>query len=256
MVWARREMPRPPGPAVLGAALVLLGTVAVREVDLLHISRHDAPSFLAWAPFASQVLPLDRLLLICVAAAVAFSLTTRAQWAVPVTLLAAFDVVAPGVTTREPPWGIDRDRADLLTALDREVTPDGDAVVITAGIPDERCDAHPLALTALWTEVLNVSAGAGRLFGEDLIGSAPRLASAPDGTLLDDGKPLTARAVAIDERVAIDGEPVATVALGELGGEFADDPGGIRFWRTDGRVRLADPDRLRALAQQAQCSSA
>ena len=131
-----------------------------------------------------------------------------------------------------------------LAALDREVSPDGDTLVITSGLPDTRCETHPLALTALWTEVLNISARAGRLFDLDLIGSAPRFTIAGDGTLLDAGRPVTADAVAIDERVQLDGVPFAAVALRDLAGEFADDPGGLRFWRTDGRVRVTNRDRV------------
>jgi hypothetical protein len=125
--------------------------------------------------------------------------------------------------------------------------------VITAGVPDERCEGHPLALTALWTEALNTSAGAQRLFGTDLIGPYPALTIAADGTLLREGKAVTAEAVAIDDRIAVDGVPLSTVKLRDLGGEFADDPGGLRFWRTNGAVRLTAPDRVEELASRKEC---
>ena len=250
IVWARRGMPRPPVPAILGAGVVLFSAFVVRSADLERFARHDAPEFLAWRPFASQALPLDRLFLLCVAVAVVVALTTRVQWALAVSVLAGFLVVMPQLAPQDPPWGVERASMQRLAALDRAVSPRGDALVITAGLPDEGCETHPLALTALWTEVLNISAGAGRLFGDDLIGSVARFTIASDGTLLDAGVPVTADAVAIDERVDLEGVPFATVALRDVAGEFADDPGGLRFWRTDGRVRVTNGDRVRRLASR------
>jgi hypothetical protein len=236
--------------SLVGVAVVLFAAFAVRAGDLVRVSRHDAPEFLPWRPFESQVLPLDRLFLLCVALAVIVALTTRAQWAVPLSVLAGFVVVAPHVVPDDPPWGVERASMERLAALDREVSPNGDALVITAGLPDERCETHPQALTALWTEVLNISAGAARLFGDDLIGSAPRLAIGSDGTLLEGGTPVTAQAVAVDERVELNGEPLETVALRDLAGDFADAPGALRFWRTAGPVRVTNVDRIRQLARR------
>ena len=153
------------------------------------------------------------------------------------------------------PWGVERHRSARLAALDHEVGPRGDALVVSAGLPHERCETHPLAFAALWTEVLNTSARAGSLFRGDLIESTPSLSIGQDGTLLRDGSPVTADAVAIDDRVAIEGVPLATVKLRDLGGEFAAEPGGLRFWRTDGPVVLTDPGRVRALARLTTCPS-
>ena len=254
VVWVRQGMPRPGRAATVGAALALAAAGAVREADLVHEGRFDAPSFLPWSTVASPALPVDRLLIVVVAVAVVVALTTRAEWALPVSVLAAFLVVAPEVVpTAAVPWGVERDRSARLSALDHAVTPRGDALVVTAGLPDERCETHPLALAALWTELLNTSAQAGSLFRGDLIESNPSLSIARDGTLLREGAPVSARAVAIDDRIAIEGVPIATVKLRDLGGEFADDPGGLRFWRTDGRVTLADPARVLAVEGATTC---
>ena len=254
VAWVRQGMPRPALTATVGAALALLGALTVRAADLQHEGRFDAPSFLPWGPFASEVLPLDRLLVLCVAVAVVVALTTRVEWALPLSVVAAFVVMSPPIVPSEtPPWGIERDDIAQLAILDREVTPHGDAIVITAGFPDAQCDSQPLALAALWTEVLNTSAQAGSLFEGDLIESTPSLSIAPDGTLLRAGAPVIARAVAIDARVPVDGVPIGRVNLRELGGELSGAPGGLRIWRTDGRVRLTDPEAARALAGTAEC---
>ena len=256
VAWLRYGMPRPARPATVGAALAIGGALAVRAVDLVHEGRFDAPSFLPWRVLASPVFPIDRLLLVCVALAVVVALTTRAQWALPVSVVAAFLVIAPGVVPgATPPWGVERDRSARLAALDREVGPQGDALVVTAGLPDARCETHPLALAALWAEVLNTSANAGSLYRGDLIEAKPSLSIDRDGTLLRDGAPVTARAVAIDDRIAIDGVPIGTVPLRDLGGEFSDDPGGLQFWRTDGRVVVTDPAAVEALASAEGCPS-
>jgi hypothetical protein len=254
IAWVRQGMPRPALTATVGAALALLGALAVRTADLLHEGRFDAPSFLPWRPFASEALPLDRLLVLCVAVAVVVALTTRVEWVLPVSVLAAFVVMAPPIVPSEtPPWGIERDDIAQLAVLDREVTPQGEAIVITAGFPDAQCESQPLALVALWTEVLNISAQAGSLFEGDLIESTASLSIAPNGTLLRDGTPVSARAVAIDARVPVEGVPIGRVDLSELGGELAGAPGGLRFWRTDGHVRLTNPDAARRLARTAEC---
>ena len=254
IAWVRQGMPRRAVTATVGAALALLGALAVRTADLLHEGRFDAPSFLPWRPFASETLPLDRLLVLCVAVAVVVALTTRVEWALPLSVVAAFVVMSPAIVPSEtPPWGIERDDIARLAVLDREVTPQGEAIVITAGFPDAQCDSQPLALAALWTEVLNISAQAGSLFEGDLIESTASLSIAPDGTLLRDGMPVTARAVAIDARVPVEGVPIGRVDLGELGGDLSGAPGGLRFWRTDGRVRLTNPEAARRLARTAEC---
>ena len=176
VVWVRQKVPRPGRAATVGAALALAAAGAVREADLVHEGRFDAPSFLPWSTVASPALPVDRLLIVVVAVAVVVALTTRAEWALPVSVLASFLVVAPEVVpTAAVPWGVERDRSARLSTLDHAVTHRGDALVVTAGLPDERCETHPLALAALWTELLNTSAQAGSLFRGDLIESTPSL---------------------------------------------------------------------------------
>jgi hypothetical protein len=254
VVWARSGMPRPARTATLGAALALLCALALRTADLEHDGRLDAPAFLPWRPFASQVLPLDRLVLLCVTLAVVVALTTRARWALVLSVGAAFLVVAPEIVpAREPPWGVERGLVERFAVLDRAVEGEERTVVIAAGLPDERCDTHPLALLAVWTEVLNASATARHLYGDDLVGPSPLLAIARDGTLLDAGRPLRARAVAIDARVAIEGLPLGALELGELGGELAGSPGGLRFWLVEGAVRLTDAAGVRRLAARSGC---
>ncbi len=158
--------------------------------------------------------------------------------------MAAFLVIAPGVVpTTTPPWGVARERTTLLAALDREVGRGGDAIVVNALVQNPRCERRLLALATLWTEVLNSSAQAGNLFGGDLIEAQSTLAIGPDGTLLRDGRPVTARAVAIDPRIPIDGARVATIDIRDLGGELAEAPGSISVWRTNGRVVLTRPER-------------
>ncbi len=245
MWWATSGLAKTRWAAVTAAAASLAVVVALARSGLLLQSNGDSYSNGPWRDIDGASLPAGRLAILAMLVAIAVTLCTRKGWIVPLTIAAAF-IVTVGV---EP--GPDRTGREQLSWVDDTVGRGPDVLVVSAGIPSRRCGAPQLGQLELWTEFFNIAAGrAAHLIAENPYTgvASPRLTLGEDGVLREGGDPVRADAVAIDARIALAGTPLAELSRSVIPGRSGSLDADLRLWRTDGVVRVVDPQALRALA--------
>jgi hypothetical protein len=243
--WATSGLVKTRWAAITAAAASLAVVVALAHSGHLLQSNGDSYSNGPWRDIDGTSLPAGRLVVLAMLVAIALTLCTRKGWVVPLTIAAAF-VVTIGVEA-----GPDRTGRGQLSWVDDAVGRGTEVLVVTAGIPPRRCGAPPLGQLELWTEFFNVAAGRAAHLGAEnpYTGLAsPRLTLGQDGVLREGADPVRADAVAIDSRVALAGTALARLDSSVIPGRSGSTDADLRLWRTDGVVRVVDPQAVSALA--------
>jgi hypothetical protein len=251
MAWATSGLPRPFALTAFGAVATVACVATLRHKDFMGYADVDSLSLVPWRVLDNGHFQVERIALTAAMIGAVVGVSTRRAWVVPLTL-----VVAIAVAAFIPAPTVGRENTRMLSWVDDEVGRDADVLVVTAGIPDDRCDVTALDLLATWTEFFNVSAAqAAHVFGDNTQAglASERLTIVGDGTLERSGSPIEAEVIVVDERVHLIGERLATLRASSLGGSLTAEPGALSLWRVDGPARVSNARTLRSLARRRAC---
>ncbi len=251
--WLSRGMPRSPrSGAIVGVAAFLL-PLTLPSRQLLSDQWIDAPATVPWLHLKAFLrvhhilpgLPLVVVVALAVGAALTLFFAVRAPAVLLLTALAAFvattAVTGPSAAYRKASPG-------RLAWLDRALPGSGRAMLVFVGSP---CMTHwetdSMDFLFRSTEFFNTKVDRVAVARSSIsIGAlaTDRLRVGAGGILLDGARPVRAAYVALDSRLHVEGTPIASRALRDIGvGTARDTPGALTLWRTRGSVRIVDSCR-------------